>query len=128
MRLSQATFELRCETLLNEDLIAAVLGIGRVVVPGSVVNNGIEGGSADYVFIHGKSALLTYAPPVASRGKPSAGYSFVWTGLTGGQNQGLRMKSWFDNDRSSTKVQGESAWDHKVVSSACGVFFSNCVA
>ncbi len=114
--------------ILNEDLIAAVLGVGRVVVPGSVINTGVEGGTAAYSFIHGKSALLTYAPAVPSRGKPSAGYSFVWTGLVGGQNEGLRIKTFMRPELSSEQVQGESAWDHKVVSSACGVFFSNCVA
>jgi len=114
--------------ILNEDLIAAVLGIGRVVVPGGVVNTGVEGGTAAYSFIHGKSALLTYSPPVASKGKPSAGYSFVWTGLVGGANQGMRIKTFQRAEKSSEQIEGESAWDHKVVSSVCGVFFSNCVA
>lgn len=121
-------FEQVQASVLNEQLIASVLGIGEVVVPMSVENTALEGATPAMGFIHGKSALLTYAPPAPAIDVPSAGYSFVWAGLVGGGGEGIRMKRWNRPEKGSDQVQGESAWDHKVTSSVCGVFFSEAVA
>jgi hypothetical protein len=121
-------FEQVQASILNEQLMASVLGIGEVVVPMSVNNTAAEGATATMAYIHGKSALLTYSPPAAGIDMPSAGYTFAWTGLTGAQGTGVRMKRFRRDVRDSDQIQGESAWDQKVVSSILGVFFSAAVA
>ena len=121
-------FEQVQASILNESLMASVLGIGEVVVPMSVHNSATEGLAATMAYIHGKSALLTYSPPAAGLDVPSAGYTFAWAGLTGAQGTGLRIKRFRRDVLDSDQIQGESAWDHKVVSSVLGVFFSAAVA
>jgi len=110
-------------SILNEQLMASVLGIGEVIVPMSVVNNGPEAGVDAFDFIHGDAALLTYSPSAPSLNRPSAGYCMKWAGLTGGQGEGIRIKRFRRDVLDSDQIQGESAWDHKLVSSVCGVFF-----
>lgn len=121
-------FEQVQASILNEALMASVLGIGEVVVPMSVHNSAAENLAATMAYIHGKSALLTYSPPAAGLNMPSAGYTFAWTGLTGAQGAGVRMKRFRRDVLDSDQIQGESAWDQKLVSSVLGVFFSAAVA
>lgn len=121
-------FEQVQAAILNEKLIAQVLGIREVLVPMSVENTAAEGAAATMAYIHGKHALLVHAPSAPGIDVPSGGYTFVWTGLVGAQNEGLRVKEWYRPEKSSTQIQGESAWDHKLVSAVCGTFFKDCVA
>lgn len=114
-------------SILNEQLMASVLGIGEVIVPMSVQNTAAEGKPATMAFIHGSSALLTYSPAAPSLNRPSAGYSFKWAGLTGGQGEGIRIKRFRRDVLDSDQIQGESAWDHKLVSPVLGVFFSAAI-
>lgn len=114
-------------SILNEQLMAAVLGIGEVVVPMSVVNTAAEGKAATMSFIHGSSALLTYSPASPSLNRPSAGYCFKWAGLTGAQGEGIRIKRFRRDVLDSDQIQGESAWDHKLVSPVLGCFFSAAI-
>lgn len=111
--------------ILNEQLLAGVLGIGEVLVPMSVYNSAAEGAAATMSYIHGKSALLVYVPPAPGLDVPSAGYTFDWTGQGGG---GVRIKRFRRDVLDSDQIQGESAWDHKITSSVLGVFFSAAVA
>ena len=80
-------------------------------------------------FIAGKKALLVYAAPNPSILQPSGGYTFSWTGYLSGQGamgqviQRYRM-FWLKSDR----VEGEMAYDQKLVAPDCGVFFNNIVA
>jgi hypothetical protein len=110
-------------SILNEQLMAAVLGIGEVIVPMSVVNTGSEGATDSFNFIHGDGALLTYSPSAPAINRPSAGYCMKWAGLVGGQGEGIRIKRFRRDVLDSDQIQGESAWDHKVVSPVLGCFF-----
>lgn len=80
-------------------------------------------------FIAGKNALLVYAAPQPSILQPSGGYTFSWTGYLPGQGgmgqviQRYRM-FWLKSDR----IEGEMAYDQKMVSPDCGVFFTSIVA
>lgn len=110
--------------ILNEQLMAAVLGIGKVVVPMSVINTAKEGAAATNDFIHSGKALLTYAPASPGLNVPSAGYTFTWTGLLGAGGNGMRMKRYRREVRSADQIEGESAFDCRVVAPDLGVLFT----
>lgn len=112
--------------ILNQQLIAAVLGIKEVIVAMSVENTAKEGAAATMAFIHGDSMLLTYSPPAASIDEPSAGYTFKWTGLFPG-SQGMGIWNWYDIDKKSDMVEAQIACSSKVTASECGIFASDCI-
>lgn len=114
--------------ILNEKLVAQVLGIKQVVVPKSSNNTAGKFATAVMAYIHGKHALLSYSPPSPRKDRPSAGYHFTWANLIGSANEGIRIRRWWDPDIRSWKIVGESAFDPKLTSSVLGVFFSAAVA
>lgn len=111
-------------SILTEQLMAAVLGIGEVIVGEGVENTAAEGATAVIAPLHVGKMLLTYSPDAPSLQMVSAGMTFVWSGLTGSQNSGIRMKRFRRDLLDSDQIQGESAWDHKVTCPEVGVFFS----
>jgi hypothetical protein len=52
----------------------------------------------------------------------------VWSGVGGGLGTNTAISQFEMPERRATRVEIESAWDFKVVSSALGYFFSNPVA
>lgn len=118
-------FEQVQASILNEQLMAAVLGIGEVMVARAAKATSAEGVSpATISYMHSQNALLTYAPAGVSTDMPSAGKMFSWTGLVGGGENGIRIRRWFDNDLTGWKIVGDSAFDAKLTSARLGVFFS----
>lgn len=79
-------------------------------------------------FIAGKGALLVYAAPTASLLQPSGGYTFSWTGLLNAGAGGQRIKSFRMEHLESDRVEGQMAYDQKLVCSDCGIFFNTIVA
>jgi hypothetical protein len=115
------------KAVMTEDIVASLLGIGRVVVPHSTVNTAKEGAAASISFTHGKHALLAYAPMTAGRDDPAAGKTFVWTGLTGTRD-GILTKKFRREVRGSDQIEVHVAFAHKVTSAISGVFFNGVVA
>ena len=87
-----------------------------------------EGATASYAQIGDRDALVCYVAPNPGLMMPSAGYNMVWTGVGGGLGTNTAVSQFEMADRRATRIEIESAWDYKVVSSALGYFFSNCVA
>lgn len=75
--------------------------------------------------IAGNNALLYYAPATPSLKKPSAGYTFTWSGLTGMNNLGIRTLNIPDPLRHGNKIEQQMAFDMKVVATDLGYFFSD---
>jgi hypothetical protein len=98
-----------------------------VLVPTVIENTAAEGAAEAMAFVYGKSALLAYAAPNPSRLTPSAGYVFEWTGLVG-TARGSRIKKFRMEPIASDRIEVESAYDFKVVSTDLGVFFDGAVA
>ena len=115
---------------MTTDLIARVLGLDELHVMGSIVNSADEGASASYAQIGDKDMLLAYVPANAGLMQPSAGYNFSWTGLanSGGIGTSTSVSRFRMDHLRADRLEIQSAWDFKVVSSALGYFFSNCVA
>jgi len=115
---------------MTTDLIARVLGLDELHVMGSIVNSADEGATASYAQIGDKDMLLAYVPASAGLMQPSAGYNFTWTGLanSGGIGTSTSVSRFRMDHLRADRLEIQSAWDFKVVSSALGYFFSNCVA
>ena len=111
-------------------LIARTLGLDELYVMGSIVNTADEGASASYAQIGDKDMLLAYVPDSPGLMQPSAGYNFSWTGLanSGGFGTATSVSRFRMDHLRADRLEIQSSWDYKVVSSALGYFFSNCVA
>lgn len=114
--------------IITEDILAAVFGVDRILVPGGVENTAREGAVDAMAFMYGKAALLVYAAPAPSLMKPSAGYTFSWTGYLGAGAQGQRIKTFRMEHLESDRVEGSIAFDCRVVAADLGVFFSAAVS
>lgn len=109
--------------IVNEQAIAALLGLERVLVANAVENTG---SATDFVFDRG--ALLVYTPRSASPMMPAAGLTYSWTGYTGANGFGGRIKKFRMEHLASDRIEINLAYDQKVTGSALGVFFNNAVA
>lgn len=110
--------------------LAAELELERVLVADAVYNPNAEGATAANAFVVGaKSALLCYSAPRPSMMAPSAGYIFSWTGYLGDAGPaGQRIKRFRMEQIAADRVEGEMAYDMKVVAAELGCFFSGVVA
>lgn len=109
------------------DLLAQVLELDEILVGEAVQNTAIEGAADAMSFVYGKHALLCYAAPAPSLLQPSAGYTFSWTGYLGAGPAGNRVKRFRMEPLSSDRIEGEMAYDMKLVASDLGVFFNGAI-
>lgn len=114
--------------VVTADILAGLFEVDRVLVPWGVENLAAEGLAGDFNFIFGKHALLVYSNPRPSILQPSAGYTFTWSGLLGAGAAGNRVKSFRMEHLSADRIEGEMAYDQKVVAADLGTFFSNAIA
>ncbi|MDD5034849.1 MAG: hypothetical protein PHE55_08840 [Methylococcaceae bacterium] len=115
------------DRIVQPDLLASVLELDRVFIAGAVENTAQQGAADSLDFIAGKNAMLAYVAPSPSIMMPSAGYTFYWDGLAGGVN-GSRVRRYYEENKTSTVVEGEMYFDQKLVAAECGVFFSAVIA
>lgn len=114
--------------IVTADLLAAVLNIDKVLVAGAVQNSAAEGVTPDMGWLLTKDAFLCYAAPRPSILHPSAGYVFSWTGYLGASKDGHRILRFRMDHIHSDRIEGEMAYDMKLVASDLGVFFNNCIS
>lgn len=114
-------------TVTNE-MLAAMFGVDRVLVPYGVKATNNEGETAAYDFAHGKHALLCHVAPSPGLLTPSAGYIFAWDGVSGGLGQNVGITRIDMPKEKAQRIEGEIAFDNKVVGSDLGYFFSSAVA
>lgn len=112
---------------INEAMLARFFGVDRLLVVQNVYATNNEGAASVNAFIGGKSALLCYSAPSPSVMSPTAGYTFAWRGLLGSA-EGMRMKRFRMEQLESDRIEGQTAYDQKVIAPAMGYFFNNCVA
>tara|TARA_A100001391_G_scaffold197121_1_gene176737 strand:- start:687 stop:1679 length:993 start_codon:yes stop_codon:yes gene_type:complete len=114
--------------VLGPDLLGAVLGIDRVFVAYAGENTANEGATAANAFIGSNEiALLCYSAPAPSLMHASAGYTFTWSGYTGAQD-GMRISRFRMENLRADRVEGELAYDQKLISASLGQVFKNCLA
>lgn len=108
--------------------LADLFEVDRVLVMKAIRNTSKKGQTAAHSFIGGKHALLTYAPPEPGIMTPSAGYTFKWTGMYGGDTLGQRIKRYRMEHLAADRVEIEAAFDMKKVDADLGYFFGSIVA
>ena len=114
--------------IVTEDLMAALLGVDEYMVARATNNTANAGAAGTYANIAGTdNALLVYCAPNPGLMTPSAGYTFSWNGLLGAGPQGQRIKRFRMEHLASDRIEGELAFDCKLVGADLGAFFNNCV-
>jgi len=115
--------------IVTTDLLATLFEVDKVLVAWGVANTAVKGAEEATNFIMGKHALLCYSNPTPALRKPSAGYIFAWTGLEGSGGYGNRIVR-LPMDQlglGTERIEGEIAFDSKVICSDLGVFFKDIV-
>lgn len=113
---------------VTAELFARLIGVEQVLVPMATRNTAGEGATATMDFVYGKNALLVYAPPNPGLLTPSGGYTFTWTGYLGARAGGAQITQIRAPLLKVDRVEGESAYVHKLVAADVGTFFSAAVA
>lgn len=101
--------------IANAQTIAAILGLQEVIVAGAIVNTATSELTPAYNFAAGNHLLLLYTPPRPGLMTPSAGYTFVWTGLMGVGPQGERVAKFRMEHLRSDRIEAENNYDFKIV-------------
>ena len=113
---------------ITADMIARMFDIPRVIVSKAVKATNAEGATAAYAFATGKTALLCHVAPQPGLMTPSAGYTFSWTGVSGGLGSTIGTSQFRMDWVKADRVEAEMAFDNKVVASDLGYFFNSIVA
>lgn len=112
--------------LVNEQVIAQVLGVDKIVVFDAIWNSAALGADENMEFICDEnSMLLCYATNTPSVDEATAGYTFTWDM---GLGSSLPIMEWDGDDFTYSKyIGGMMSWDMKKVCDDLGVFFKNAV-
>lgn len=113
---------------ITEQMVAEFLEIPNVYVAKAMVNTAPERATKNVSFIFGKSVWIGYVAPNPSRLTPSAGYTFRWTGVSGGLGLGAGVATIPVPLTKSTRYEMEVAFDNKAVAPDLGAFLANAVA
>ena len=115
--------------VITSDLLATLFGVEHIHVAWAVVNSAAKGTKDNIDFIMGNNALLCFVEPKPGLKKPSAGYIFSWSGFDGSGAYGSRIVR-LPMDilgLGTERIEGEMAFDAKVIGQDLGVFFADIV-
>lgn len=119
---------------INEAMLARLFEVDRYIIAKSVQATNQEGEAITTAFVLGNHALLTYSAPAPSLMAHSAGYTFVWSKLTGLNNLGVATFRYPMPHLGVTaegvveRVEGQYAYTHKVTGSDLGAFWLNATS
>lgn len=118
--------------IISLQAAAALFELGQIVVMSGIQTTSDENPdfetSRTTAFISGKKGLLAYAAPRATVKEISAGYTFSWTGLLGAAANGMRVKRWWMDEISSTRIEGDMAYAQKRVCTDAAILMFDLVA
>lgn len=110
----------------NPMLVTSLVdGLENVYIPWGVKNTSPEPIAGVYDFFYGNDALLLYVEPSLGLNGISAGATFSWTGF---QGDGIRVKRFRMEEIEAERIEGQMAYDMKVIATDLGYFFNNVVA
>jgi len=112
---------------ITADMIAKVFDLERVLVAKAVENTANEGAVASMNFVHGTNMLLCHVAKNPGVLVPSAGYTFAWKGVSGGLNKTVGVTRFRMPQLKADRIEGEQAFDLKVIGADLGVFYSNAI-
>lgn len=124
--------------VLTKELLASFFEVDDFLISRASRNTGDEyqdpdntDTNASYSYISengGRGLLLVYANPSPSLMTPSGGYTFTWNGYLGGNDRGVRIKRFRQENIASDRIEAEMTYDMKVVSTDVGVYFDDAVS
>ena len=118
--------------LVMKQKLTELLELDEIYIMDSIFNSApisvTDPAFATYEFVGDKDALLYYAPDSVNLDEPTAGTQFSWTGFTGATDSGQRIKRFRMENLSSDRVEGEMAFDYKLVGKELGYFFNAAVS
>ena len=109
-------------------ILAAVFGLERVLIARAVKNAAIENATDNFSFTHGKHGLLEYVTPQPSLLEATAGYTFMWKGISKGFGTNVSIERWREQKLSAERVEVQMAWDGVLIARNLGYFYSGAVA
>lgn len=112
---------------ITTDMVAKLFEIDRILVAKAVKATNQEGETAVMAMVQGNNALLCYVNPTPGLLMPSAGYIFSWKGVSDGLGLNIGISKWYEQKLKADRVEGEIAFDDKIVGSDLGYFFSAAV-
>jgi hypothetical protein len=113
--------------VITVDMLARLFEVDRILIAGAVYSADEElKTTPTYTWVMGKGALLVYAAPNPSLLTPSGGYTFAWKGLTG-LGFATAISKFRMQNLKSDRVEGESAYDCKLVANDMGVYFATAI-
>lgn len=115
---------------ITTDMIASMLDIDRVLIARAIRTQSSEGSTnASFDFtVTGEDALLCYSNPSPGLLQPSAGYNFVWTGVSQGMGAEVGITRFRMDELRADRVEAEMAFDFKVVSKQLATLFDGAVS
>jgi len=113
---------------ITAEMMAQFFDVERVLVAKATYATNVEGETAAYSLIQGSHALLCYVNPRPSLMSPSAGYVFGWRGISQGMGVNMAFSRFRMEQLKSDRVEGEFAYDMKVVGADLGYFFASAVS
>lgn len=113
---------------VTAEMLGRIFEIPRVLVAKAVKNTADEGATASYSFTHGKHALLCHTAMNPGLLTPSAGYIFAWRGVSGTLGETVGIDRIRMDTKKADRVEGEVAFDDKVVATDLGYFFDSVVS
>ena len=112
---------------ITTDMVAKLFEIERILVAKAVKATNVEGETAVMAMVQGSDALLCYVNPAPGLLMPSAGYIFSWKGVSDGLGLDVGISKWYEQKLKADRVEGEIAFDDKVVATDLGYFFSAAI-
>lgn len=121
---------------ITTDLVASFFGVPQVKVAYSSVGAGpkiadakAQDAATTYAWtMNSKAIMFGYSPDRPSQFEPAMGYTFNWKGYGAGNKSGLTMSQFRQQHLKSDRIEGEAAYDLKLVSADCGVFVNSVVS
>lgn len=114
--------------IVTEELLASLFGVEKFLVASVVQNTAQETAppnNGTYSYLMNNNFLLVYANPAPSILQPTGGYIFSWQGLFGAGAQGNRIMTFRMEQLKSDRIEGEMAFDMKLVGPNLGVYGYN---
>lgn len=114
---------------ISKQIVARYLEVDDILVAQAInVTSKEKAATPTFDFVFGKNALLMYRNPNPGLLEPSAGYTFVWNGVSGDLGLPVGISSFRMEEKKADRVEGEAAWDNKIVATDMGYFFSSIVS
>ena len=119
-------FKYTSSASITRQMMAGFFDVEQLLIAGAVKATNVEGETAVQAYVNSQSALLCYAAPRPGRYVESAGYTFLWEGISN-LGQIARIDQFRMPELKSDRVEIGMGFDFKVVASDLGYFFNDAV-